>query len=298
MQVFEALNISPSIQYVIQSRTLGLSISVTAATATLLLSLFKRRPLCSLPNSSFLQSLFKFSPRLILPSNARFLRRISNSKPCFINFANHFINLLRLNVATLKSYLPHPIRWHLDTRYRNQIQSLHLAQYWRSANEAKAYFKHSDAKARGLKCASERELPLVMYYEPALLPSYRSSPSSRKRGSPPRGRGRRGGSSDSDSSGDEGSDNDIDAVAYELPVRTFLKWHRMTFPGPDHPTLRQCTKLMKQYSNRDLREIKRISGLQSNRYVFGESYYWTPKFKRMWDDWLNRKGPDIVIVFE
>ena len=54
---------------------------------------------------------------------------------------------------------------------------------------------------------------------------------------------------------------------------------------------------MKNYSNRDLQEMYRISRLLSDDEVFGGAAKYTERYKDMWTKWLNTKGPDVVIIF-
>lgn len=65
-----------------------------------------------------------------------------------------------------------------------------------------------------------------------------------------------------------------------------------------HPTLRQAEGLMKNYSNRDLQEIYRISRLLSDEDVFRGKGLHTTRYRDMWTSWLDTKGPDIAIVFD
>lgn len=61
---------------------------------------------------------------------------------------------------------------------------------------------------------------------------------------------------------------------------------------------------MKYYSNRDLREIQRIARLLPDEQVFGPKLQGARKTRRatkygdMWENWLEAKGVDLVIVFE
>lgn len=74
-----------------------------------------------------------------------------------------------------------------------------------------------------------------------------------------------------------------------------------------HPTPVQASKLIKRFSNRDLHEISRMSRsvtdhdkeyLFSAERVEGEVHRQARKHKRRWQRWLERKGPDLVIIFE
>ncbi|KZT33152.1 hypothetical protein SISSUDRAFT_1132725 [Sistotremastrum suecicum HHB10207 ss-3] len=87
---------------------------------------------------------------------------------------------------------------------------------------------------------------------------------------------------------DEG---DIEARDYSIPVRAFCKWHRMVYPGSNHPTHRQAIRLMKSFSHRDLQKIYNMAKSSKDG-----AYH--PKYRQIWREWLDRKGPDITIVFE
>lgn len=65
-----------------------------------------------------------------------------------------------------------------------------------------------------------------------------------------------------------------------------------------HPTTKEAQEQIKYYSSRDRREILRISRLQSDDQVFRRKTPWTPRFAKVWTEWLNRKGPDVAVVFE
>lgn len=54
--------------------------------------------------------------------------------------------------------------------------------------------------------------------------------------------------------------------------------------------------MLKHYSNRDQREMHRISRLLTDEEVF-EKKTWTPRYRDMWEHWLDVKGPDAAIVF-
>lgn len=64
-----------------------------------------------------------------------------------------------------------------------------------------------------------------------------------------------------------------------------------------HPTLHQAEALVKYYSTRDRKEMKRIARLESDRDVFEGSKAWTPFYHDRWREWLQTKGPDTAIVF-
>ncbi|ESK83245.1 hypothetical protein Moror_15089 [Moniliophthora roreri MCA 2997] len=174
--------------------------------------------------------------------------------------------------------------------YRNEVVE---QRYWDSVEGYRRRLESSDAsrEREGKEKAQRRSstparwptveengssIPVIRYYQPA-LPPIRSSKKSAKR---------------ADSRIDESNE-------YHLPSKAFCKWHRMVYP-PDsmHPTLAQASKLKKNFSNRDRREIHRISRMLPNEVVFNSKRGWTPKYKDMWKTWLERKGPDLCIIFE
>ncbi|PCH41672.1 hypothetical protein WOLCODRAFT_24914 [Wolfiporia cocos MD-104 SS10] len=63
-----------------------------------------------------------------------------------------------------------------------------------------------------------------------------------------------------------------------------------------HPTLRQAETLLRNFSNRDKREMSRIAKLRTDAEVFTQQRSWTPRYRDMWREWLERKGADIAIV--
>jgi len=150
-------------------------------------------------------------------------------------------------------------------------RSTHLSQkrYWLESALYGHQLRSSDARYDGWKIQDPPSSPLITYYVPRLLPAYRSPKIS-----------------------------GIDSAPYRLPARIFCKWHHMVFHGPLHPTLSQAQKLMKYYSNRDLKEMYRISRLLPDEEVSRGSAKSTGRYKEMWTKWLNTKGPDNVIVFE
>ncbi|KAI0717545.1 hypothetical protein C8T65DRAFT_640920 [Cerioporus squamosus] len=103
-------------------------------------------------------------------------------------------------------------------------------------------------------------VPLVRYYTPRLLPAYRDE-----------------------------VEEDPEAREFCLTLRAFCKWHRMVFPGPMHPTLKEAREQIKYYSSRDRREMLRICRLVSDDQVFRKRSPWTPRFAKM---------PDVAVVFE
>lgn len=78
-------------------------------------------------------------------------------------------------------------------------------RYWRTAERDRHQLHSSDAKFKGLKSQTEREIPLIMSYTPALLPSYRYK---------------------------EAVVGGSDGQESRIPAKTICKWHRMVSPGP------------------------------------------------------------------
>lgn len=159
-------------------------------------------------------------------------------------------------------------------------------QYWLESDLYRRQLRFSDARFGRSKIQSESPLPLVTYYTPRLLPAYRSLTSA-----------------------------DMDASPYHLSAKNFCKWHRMVAPGSvsltlmsvrrilnafpqTHLTLSAAKILMKNYSNRDLQEIYRISRLLSDEEVFQGRGLRTTRYSDMWTSWLDTKGPDIIIIFD
>ncbi|KAH7930346.1 hypothetical protein BV22DRAFT_74430 [Leucogyrophana mollusca] len=143
------------------------------------------------------------------------------------------------------------------------------ARYWRAAVRHRRLIDASDARTAVGKPSTLTPIPLVTYYTPRLLPTYRNS-----------------------------SDATSGELDFRISARTFCKWHRMVFRGSLHPTLAQAASALKYYSRQDLREIQRIARLLPDAQVFTPHFRWTYRYKRMWKNWLARKGPDLVIVFE
>ncbi|KAH7903244.1 hypothetical protein BJ138DRAFT_1168400 [Hygrophoropsis aurantiaca] len=143
------------------------------------------------------------------------------------------------------------------------------ARYWRTSARHRRLIDASDARTATNSSSTLTSIPLVTYYTPRLLPSYRDCTASVS-----------------------------DTFEFRISARIFCKWHRMVFRGPLHPTLTQAASLMKYHSPRDLREIHRIAHLLPDAEVFNPLYKRTNRYKRMWKDWLERKGPDLTIVFE
>jgi len=163
--------------------------------------------------------------------------------------------------------------WVCQWQPKTLLRPTHLPQeevdrYWVESDLYGRRLRSSDARHCGWKIHDVPPSSLVMYYVPRLLPLYRSP-----------------------------TITDIDAVPYRLSARHFCKWHHMVFRGPLHPTIIQAQRLMKNYSNRDLQEMYRISRLLSDEEVFGGAAKRTTWYKDMWTRWLNTKGPDVAIIF-
>ncbi|KAG1740335.1 hypothetical protein EDB19DRAFT_781160 [Suillus lakei] len=156
--------------------------------------------------------------------------------------------------------LPFPIR----SRYATFPTLEAEAQYWCIAARYRRHLAQSSARQPPHETS---EIPLVTYYTPRLLPQYRDV------------RRSEGGSGE-----------------FSISAKTFCKWHRMVFRGSHHPTFAQAAARMKYHSYRDLREIQRIARLLPDEQVLRRP--WSPKYSKLWKQWLDNKGPDIVIVFE
>ncbi|KAI0059361.1 hypothetical protein BV25DRAFT_1809277 [Artomyces pyxidatus] len=144
--------------------------------------------------------------------------------------------------------------------------------YWDSAARWKRYLAASDDRLGGLNPPLGRHLtniPLIMSYVPRLLPTYRESVIA-----------------------------DDEESEYELAPVVYLKWHKMVYPGKKHPSIRKTTKVIKQLSSRDRREIYRISRMLPDEVVFHKSFQWTPEYSDLWASWLNSKELDLAIVFQ
>lgn len=138
------------------------------------------------------------------------------------------------------------------------------AKYWRIAARYRRHLAQSSARRPPHEAS---EIPLVTYYTPCLLPQYRDVRHP-----------------------NEGSGE------FSISAKTFCKWHRMVFRGSRHPTLAQAAVRMKYHSHRDLKEMQRIARLLPDEQVLRRP--WSPKYSNLWKQWLDNKGPDIVIVFE
>ncbi|KAF8844784.1 hypothetical protein BDN67DRAFT_894215 [Paxillus ammoniavirescens] len=160
------------------------------------------------------------------------------------------------------------------------------AKYWRAAGRYRRRLYSGDSITLTTAPSSSRApwsgeiASAVTYYTPRLLPLYRVHHGGKRRS----------------------SGMDVDAQECWISPKTFCKWHRMVFEGSLHPTLAQAATQMKYYSNRDLREIQRIARLVPDDQVFSSrgsgKAKWTAKYSDMWKSWLERKGVDLVIVFE
>ncbi|OAX41103.1 hypothetical protein K503DRAFT_686129, partial [Rhizopogon vinicolor AM-OR11-026] len=152
------------------------------------------------------------------------------------------------------------------SRYETFPSPEEEAKYWCISARYRRHLAHSSARRPPHETS---EIPLVTYYTPRLLPQYRDVRYC-----------------------------DQESGEFIISARTFCKWHRMVFRGSRHPTLAQATQRMKYHSHRDLREIQRIARLLSDEEVFRIHQLWSPKYSKMWKQWLDNKGPDIAIVFE
>lgn len=64
-----------------------------------------------------------------------------------------------------------------------------------------------------------------------------------------------------------------------------------------HPTFEEAERLIKHFSTRDRREMKRIARQERDSDVFHEDRVWTPAYRDQWKAWLATKGPDTAIIF-
>ncbi|KAG1731979.1 uncharacterized protein EDB91DRAFT_702185 [Suillus paluster] len=157
---------------------------------------------------------------------------------------------------------PLPVR----SRYESFPTLEAETKYWCIAARYRRHLAQSNARRPPHETS---EIPLVSYYTPRLLPQYRDVRYS-----------------------------DEESGAYSISAKTFCKWHRMVFRGSHHPTLSQAAARIKYHSYRDLREIHRIARLLPDEEVFRVRRPWSQKYSKIWKQWLNNKGPDVVIVFE
>ncbi|KAI0751745.1 hypothetical protein C8Q80DRAFT_1071808, partial [Daedaleopsis nitida] len=154
------------------------------------------------------------------------------------------------------------------SRYRRFRNTEEEEEYWQASERMWRTLRASDARA---EVEDEKRVPVVRYYTPKLLPAYR----------------------------EEGVE-DAEAREVGLSPKAFCKWHRMVFPGPAHPTTNEAREQIRFYSSRDRREILRISRMLGDREVFQNrgKTAWTPRYAKIWKDWLDTKGPDVAVVFE
>ncbi|KAG7096276.1 hypothetical protein E1B28_003724 [Marasmius oreades] len=188
------------------------------------------------------------------------------------------------------------LRWKKRRGYGQEVYETpeKEQEYWDSARGYRRQLQKSDARFQHIdRCVDmgrgggwmkpsnevyddiEATIPVITAYQPALPPTRFSK----------QGKGKR-------DSLDEGTE-------YVLPSKTFCKWHRMVYPPSSQQlTLSQASKLRYFYSNRDRREMRRITRLLPNRVVFDPRWKWTTEYRDMWMRWLEGKGHDICIVFQ
>ncbi|KAI0366249.1 hypothetical protein BV20DRAFT_1038499 [Pilatotrama ljubarskyi] len=155
------------------------------------------------------------------------------------------------------------IREYFRPRYNTYRTIAEEEEYWKASERTRRAYRASDANT------TPAGAPLVRYYVPKLPPTYR-----------------------------ERVEVGSEAREYQLSPRIFCKWHRMVFRGPMHPTLQEAAKHIRYYSNRDRREIYRISRFLTDEEVFCRKWRWTMRYAVMWRRWLGTKGPDVAVVFE
>jgi len=189
---------------------------------------------------------------------------------------SRFLGIIRMAVGIYTSFRGILPRWKVFLRwvYWRQPNALsrpqqEQEQYWLESDLYNRQLRSIDARCGGWEIQGTPRSVLITYYVPRLLPVYRSP-----------------------------HVTDIDAAPYRLSAKKFCKWHHMVFRGPLHPTLSRAQKLMKNYSNRDLQEMYRISRLLSDEEVCRGAARRTKRYKDMWIRWLDTKGPDVAIVFD
>ncbi|KAF8802090.1 hypothetical protein BYT27DRAFT_7113240 [Phlegmacium glaucopus] len=199
---------------------------------------------------------------------------------------------LNLNSSWLSS-LKRRIRFYLTrfSPYTIYPTASEEQKYWNQAARGQRELQRSDARFAGTKVRnlqpntlpgraldsdSEPRLPpLVMYYVPALLPAYR------------------------DASNHKAKSRKTCRKPYVSP-KIYCKWHRMVFPGSDHPTMKEASKLRNLYDPQDMQEICRISRMLPDNVIFplapAPPWTWTPKYHIIWQKWLASKPPLIYKI--
>ncbi|KAF8075730.1 hypothetical protein FPV67DRAFT_1776415 [Lyophyllum atratum] len=179
--------------------------------------------------------------------------------PRLIDLSSHSLR----HLLCTRRFLSRTLRRDDNTRYASPEEE---QRYWASAIPAQRWLDSTSARARA-HAKLIKEIPLITSYTPALLPLYRE----------PRGK--------------------VEEGEYYLSARAFCKWHRMVFPGPVHPTLQQAAKLRRNFSNRERREMFRISRMLADEVVFRRKYHWTPKYRDLWRRWRAEMEEEVVVVF-
>ncbi|KAF8901519.1 hypothetical protein CPB84DRAFT_1777523 [Gymnopilus junonius] len=143
-------------------------------------------------------------------------------------------------------------------------------KYWERAAASQRKLQLSDARyvdAKGLPLRDSLPQlpPLVMYYVPALPSEKPKEPKKLK--------------------------------TYFLSTKNYCKWHRMVFPGDDHPTLIEASRLRKMHDLEELQEIHRISRMLSDDEVFQRPNVtprpWTTKYQRKWQKWRRSRREEL-----
>ncbi|KAI0031539.1 hypothetical protein K488DRAFT_29848, partial [Vararia minispora EC-137] len=137
------------------------------------------------------------------------------------------------------------------------------AAYWRSA-------EHDRRKLHGTNANAEASMqtPLPLAYLPRLTPAYRDQ-----------------------------QKEDPAALGGDLSVDEYRKWHRMIYPRLPTPSCQAARREIARHSVGDQREMRRISNLLSNADLKAMRFR-VDAFVEMWEQWLERKEYDLVIVFE
>ncbi|PPQ95950.1 hypothetical protein CVT26_016116 [Gymnopilus dilepis] len=174
------------------------------------------------------------------------------------------ISIPILNIFSQLRSAVHYIANHVYRRPRYTYMTPEMEEkYWKRATVGRRRLQRSDARYVGnmgkklLKDREEELPPLVMSYTPALPPERR------KKAKKLRG--------------------------YYISAKDYCKWHRMVFPGDDHPTLAEASRLRKMHDAEELKVIHRISRMLPDDEVFPrpntQPRPWSPKYQRKWRRW-------------
>ncbi|KDR71071.1 hypothetical protein GALMADRAFT_803744 [Galerina marginata CBS 339.88] len=173
---------------------------------------------------------------------------------------------LRL-LARIRDAMPHYLRRLGKRASRDTTMTPEMEEkYWKRAERGQRELERSDARyidSSGIPVLDRTPQlpPLVMYYTPALPPTKQERLKKQK--------------------------------PYYLSARSYCKWHRMVFPGSDHPTISQASRLRKMHDPEELRKIHRISRMIPDDQVFrprnAEPIPWSPRYQRKWLKWRVKR---------